>query len=199
MEHGFLGFQTLDASIHSRGVSYRTMYMWCCSRFLSLVVPHAQDLDKSDKNVDKVQFQADALVDNILPDHTPFTHAGVVEDFLDVIKSEASKDGKTTVEPDVFSPCQCSHSGCGKNKRGEAGNGDDSYTGKERATKVKVFLLLGSGSNKGNRTHHSNSIETGTGKDGRVGEHEWGEDGGLGNVEGGPEGVFLNIAAIVLD
>ena len=45
---------------------------------------------------------------------------------------------------------------------------------------------------------HGNCVETGTGENGGLHEHERGEDGGLTEVEATPEGVFLDVADIAV-
>lgn len=163
-------------------------------RLLSPALLHSQNLDHADKDVDKVQLETDGFVDGVASHQATLTHAGVLKDLLHVIEGEATEDGKTTVQPDVLAPHE-SASGCGgQDHGGEAGEGDNGDTGEEGATKVQVFLLLGSGTNKGDAAHQADSVETSAGEDGRGEEHHGREEGGLGKVEGGPEAVLGDVA-----
>lgn len=69
---------------------------------LPVVAAHAEDLDHADENVDEVELEADTLVDDIALHVTPLGKASVVQDFLDIVESEATKDSKTTVQPDAL-------------------------------------------------------------------------------------------------
>ena len=161
---------------------------------LSSVLLHGQNLDHTDEDVDEVKLKADGLVDGITLDQTALTETGVVQDLLDVVEGEATEDDETTVEPEVLGEHESASGGGGKDQRSETGESDNSDTSKERATNVKVLVGLGGGTNKGNAAHQTNSVETGTGKNGGVVEHEGRQEGGLGQVEGGPEGVLGDVA-----
>ena len=41
-------------------------------------LPHGEDLRHSDENVDEVQLETYALIDNVFPYEPSFTHSGVV-------------------------------------------------------------------------------------------------------------------------
>lgn len=118
----------------------------------------------------------------------------MVQDLLDVVQGEATEDGKTTVQPDALRPHQSAGRGGGEDERRETGQSDDGNTGEQRATEVHVLLLLGSRTDEGDRAHHTDSVETSTGEDGGVNEHERGEKGGLSDVESTPGGVLKEVA-----
>ena len=164
-------------------------------RLLSSVLLHGQNLDHANEDIDEVELKADGLVDGVTLDQTALAETGVVQDLLDVVEGEATEDDKTTVEPDVLREHESTGSGGGKDQRSKTGESDNSDTSKERATNVKVLVSLGSGTNKGNAAHQTNSVETGTGEDGGVVEHEGRQESGLGQVEGSPEGVLGDVAA----
>lgn len=156
---------------------------------------HHQNLDHSDEDVEEVQLKRDALVDGVLLDDAALSETGVVKNLLDVVQSEATKDGETTVQPDVLSKGEGTGSGGGNDERSETRDGDDSSTGQQRSTNVEVLLLLGSSTNEGDGTHHGNSVETGTGDQSTRGECDQGSDeGSLSGVEGSPESVLGNVA-----
>lgn len=160
-----------------------------------VVVSHAQNLDHTDEDVDKVQLEANGLVDDILADKAPLGHASVVKDLLDVVESEASEDGKTTIQPDLLRPHQSTGGGGGKDKRRESREGNDGHTGKQRCSKVQVLLLLSRGTNESNRAHHSNSVETSTSEKSGVHEHQRRKERSLGEVKASPETVLHNVAS----
>lgn len=160
---------------------------------LSPTLLHGQDLDHANKDVDKIELQPDSLVDGIPPHQAALAHPGVLKHLLNVVKGEASEDGKTTVQPDVLGPHEGATSSGRQNHGGEAGDGYESYTGEEGTAEVEVLLLLGRGANKGDAAHHTDCVQTCAGEDGWRVEHEGGEESGLGEVEGGPEGIFGNV------
>ena len=164
---------------------------------LSSVLLHGQDLDHTNEDVDEVKLKADGLIDGITLDQTALAETGVVQDLLDVVEGEATEDDKTTVEPEVLSEHESTGGGGGKDQRGKTRESDNSDTSKKRTTDVKVLVSLGSSTNKGNAAHQTDSVETSTGKDGGVVEHERRQEGGLGQVEGGPEGILGDVAADV--
>lgn len=164
-------------------------------RLLSSVLLHGQDLDHANEDVDEVELKADGLIDGVTLDQAALAKTGVVQDLLNVVEGEATKDDETTVEPDVLSEHESTGGGGGKDQRSKTRESDNSDTSKKRATDVEVLVGLGSGTNKGNAAHKANSVETSTGEDGRVVEHEGRQEGGLGQVEGGPEGVLGDVAA----
>lgn len=104
------------------------------SRLLPVVALHGQDLHHTDKDVDEVQLQTDALVDYIPANKSSFGHASVVQDLLDVIKGEATEDSKTTVQPDLLGPHQSTCGSGGNNEGSQAGKGNDGHTSEERTT-----------------------------------------------------------------
>lgn len=178
----------------------------------SLLPPllHAQDLDQPDEDVDKVELEADALLDGVPGDHAALGHAGVVQDLLDVVQGEATKDGQTTVQPEVLSPHQGAGSGGGQDQRGESRERNDGNTGEQGATEVEVLFLLGGGTDEGDGTlirvsggnllksfyayHHSNSVQTSAGEEGRLHEEERRKQSSLRQVEGSPESILGNVA-----
>lgn len=159
-----------------------------------VVVPHSKDLNHADENVDKVQFKANALVDNVTLRQAPLRHAGVGQDLLDVVQGETTEDSEATVQPDLVRPGKSASGSGGEGERGKTGKSDDGDTSEQRSTEVQVLLLLGGGANEGNRTHHSNRIEASTGEKGGVHEHQGREESGLGDVETGPETILHHIA-----
>jgi len=139
-------------------------------RLLSPSLLHGQDLDHTDEDVNKVQLEPNGLVDWVPSHQTSLTHPGVVQDLLHIIKSEASKDGQTTIEPDVLSEHEGPCSSGGQNQGSETGESDDGDAGEQRTTKVEILFLLGGGTDKGDGAHHADSVETGAGED------CWGEE-----------------------
>lgn len=156
---------------------------------------HHQDLDHSDEDVQEVQLEGNGLVDGVTAHDTSLGETGVVQNLLDVVESEATKDGEATVQPDALGKGNGSDGGSGEDERSEAGDGDDGSTGEERASDVEVLLLLGSGADERQAAHHGNGVETSAG-DERAGDEgeQRGDKGGLGDVEGGPHGVLGDIA-----
>jgi len=154
---------------------------------------HSKNLDHTDKNVDKVKLERDALIDRIRLHEAALAHPCVMQHLLHIVKSEATKDDKTSVEPDVLTPHQSSCRSSWDNERRESGKSDDCDTSEQRSTNVKVLLLLGSSSNKGKRAHHTDGVETGASKNARCEEHHWREESGLGKVEGSPGGILGNV------
>ena len=137
-----------------------------------VVVSHGQNLNHTNEDVDKVQLEANGLVNNVLADKAPLRHASVVKDLLNVVESETSEDSKTTIQPDFLRPHQSTGGGRRKDKRRESREGNDSHTGKQRRSQVQVLLLLSCGTNESNRAHHSNSVETSTSEKSGVHEHQ---------------------------
>jgi hypothetical protein len=114
---------------------------------------------------------------------------------LYIIECEASEDSQATPEPDVLGESKCSDRGGGKDERSKSGDGDERNTCEKGPTEVEVFFLLSSSSNKGDRAHHGNRVQTGTGNNCRgCHEEERGEECTLGSIESCPEGVFWNVA-----
>lgn len=164
------------------------------SRLFPVGALHAEDLDHADEDVEEVQLEADALVDDIAADETPLGEASVVQDLLDVVEGEAAEDGETAVQPDLLGPHQGAGRSGGEDQRGETGERDDGHTGEERATQVQVLLLLSGGADESDRAHHADSVETGTSEQGGVHEHQGREQRSLGEVERRPKTVFDHIA-----
>ena len=71
-----------------------------------VAAPHTQNLHHSNKDVQEIECKTDALVDNIALDKSALSHARMVQDLLDVVERESSKDSKTTVQPDSLRPHQ---------------------------------------------------------------------------------------------
>ncbi|KKA17376.1 hypothetical protein T310_8777, partial [Rasamsonia emersonii CBS 393.64] len=143
------------------------------NRHLSPVLTlHSQDLDHPDEDVDEVEFQADALIHRVLLDNAPLGETGVVQDPLHIIQGEAAEHGETAVQPDPLRPHQGARSGRRKDQRSEAGEGDESDTGQQRTAQVQVLLLLGRGTDKRDRAHHSHRVETSTSKESGRQEHQ---------------------------
>lgn len=163
-------------------------------RLTAIVALHSQNLDHADEDVDEIQFKADALIDNIAADQASLGHASVVQDLLNIVEGEATEDGKTPIQPDLLRPHQGAGSSGGKDERGESRESNNGHTGKERSTEVQVFLLLGRGTDKGDRAHHSNGVQTSAGKQSGVHEHQRREKSSLGNVESRPKTVLHHIA-----
>ena len=122
----------------------------------------------------------------------------MLQDLLRIVQRESSKYGQAAIKPDALSPHQCSGGGCREDEGSKAADCDESNTSEERATKIKVFLLLGSCADESNGTHHCNGVETCTGKDSWAHKEEWRKDGGLGKVKSGPKSVFLNVAVAAI-
>lgn len=156
---------------------------------------HHQDLDHSDEDVQEIQLKGDGLVDGITAHDTSLGETSVVQNLLDVVESETTEDGETTIQPDALGKGNGSDGGGGEDERSEAGDGDNGSTGEERATDVEVLLLLSSGTDERQTAHHGNGVETSAG-DERTGDEgeQRGDEGGLGDVEGGPHGVLGDIA-----
>lgn len=163
-------------------------------RLPPVVVAHAQDLDHTDEDIDEVQLKADTLVDDILADQASLSHAGVVENLLDVIEGETTEDSETTVQPDLLRPQQSAGGSSGEDERSETGESDNGHTSEQRSTQVHVLLLLSSGTDESDRTHHSSGVKTSTSKDSRVHEHQGRQERGLGDVESCPETILHDVA-----
>jgi hypothetical protein len=159
---------------------------------------HTQDLNHADENVDEIQFQRDALIDSIALHDASLSQARVVQDFLDIVEGEASKDCESTIKPEVLGEHQCSNGGSWDDKRSKAGKSNDCDTGKERCAEVQVFLLLGCGSNESDATHHTSSVKTSASEEGWLKKKERAENTSLHDVEDGPESVLLDIAIRML-
>lgn len=164
-------------------------------RLPPVVLAHAQDLDHTDEDVDEVQLKADTLVDDILANQASLSHASVVEDLLDIIEGETTEDSETTVQPDLLGPHQSAGGSSGEDKRSETGESDNGHTSEQRSTKVHVLLLLSSGTDESNGTHHSSGVKTSASKNSRVHEHQGRQERGLGDVESGPETILLDVAS----
>ena len=173
----------------------------CCelARAMSLlpVLAHGEDLDHADKDVDKVKLKADALVDNVPPGEAVLRQACVVQDLLDIVEGEATKNGKTTIQPKVLGPHQSAGSGGREDQGSKARESDNSHTCKEGTAEVQVLLLLGSGADEGNRSHHSDGVKTGAGEKSGLDEQERRQQSRLGDVEGSPHAIFDDVAAKV--
>jgi hypothetical protein len=130
----------------------------------SVVALHTENLYHTNKDVDEVKFEANTLVDWVSADYTALSKTSAVQDFLDVIESEAAKDSKTSIEPDTLRPHQRTSGSGWENERSKTGNSDNGNTCKKGTAEVEVLLLLGSGTDKSDRTHHTNGVEAGTGE-----------------------------------
>jgi hypothetical protein len=128
---------------------------------------HAKNLHHANKNIQKVQLQTNTLIDNILPDHPPLSHASMLQDLLHVVQGEASKDSETTIQPNLLTPHQRAGGGGREHKRCKAGDGHDGDTGQKGTTEVEVFFLFGGGADESDGTHHAERVDTGAGEDGR--------------------------------
>lgn len=161
---------------------------------LSSVLLHHQDLDHPDEDVEEVELQRDTLVDGITAHNTGLGQARVVKHLLDIVQGEAAKDGETTVQPEVLSEGQSSDGSGGDEEGSKTRSSDDGSTGQERTTDVQVLLLLSSGADNSQTTHHGKGVETGTGEEGTGDEGEKrGDEGSLGGIESGPEGVLGDV------
>merc|ERR1712093_186848 len=89
--------------VQKRRTEMQCSYVERMKRLLSSVLLHGQDLDHANEDVDEVKFKADGLVDGITLNQAALAETGVVQDLLDVVEGEATKDDKTTVEPEVLS------------------------------------------------------------------------------------------------
>lgn len=156
---------------------------------------HGQDLNHTDKDVDEVELQANSFVDGISPHETALTHSCVLKHLLDIVEGEATKDGETTIQPNVFSEGQGTSSGGWKDHGSETRKSDDGDTSKEGTTEVEILFLLGGGTNESDGAHHTDSVETSASEDSRSEEEHGREKSGLSEVEGGPEAVLGNVAA----
>ena len=65
---------------------------------LATALLHAKNLNHPDKDVDKVQLEADRLGKRITLSVTSSNHLCVLQDALSVIKHKGTKDSQTTVE-----------------------------------------------------------------------------------------------------
>ena len=162
---------------------------------LPVVPPHAQDLDHADEDIEKVEFEADALVDGVGAEGADLRHARVVENLLHVVQREAAEDGQAAVQPDVLGPHQRPRRSGGDHERRDPRERDDGDAGEQRSSQVQVLLLFRRRPDERDRAHHPDGVQTGSNKEGRVQEHQRRDDCGLGRVEGGPEGVLLNVSA----
>ena len=119
----------------------------------------------------------------------------MVKDLLDVVEGETSEDSETTVQPDVLTEGKGAHGGCREDQRGESRDSDEGCTSQKRTSDVHVFLLLSGGADERNGTHHSESVETGTGDErGRRKREQGRNEGGLGGVESSPQSVLGYVA-----
>lgn len=121
----------------------------------------------------------------------------MVKHLLHIIQSEAAKDGKTTVQPDVLSESQGPDSGSRDNKRGQTRGGDDGSTGQKRSANVEVFLLLSRSADDRQGTHHGDSVEASAGEKRHGDKRQHGSDkGSLSGIKGSPEGILGDVAII---
>lgn len=118
----------------------------------------------------------------------------MVQDLLNIIEGETTEDSKTTIQPDTLRPHQSASSSSGEDHRGKTGESDKNDTSEERSTKVQVFLLLGGGTDKSNRAHHTDSVEASASENRGVHEHQRGQKSSLGQVEQSPAAIFHNVA-----
>lgn len=168
--------------------------VFSCS-LLPPVLLHHEDLDHPDEDVQEVQLKADALVDWILLDVASLCQTSVVQHLLHIVKSEATKDSETTVQPEVLGESESANSGGGKNEGCKAGKTNNYGTSEQGTTDVEVLLLLGGGADNGDGTHDTNGVEAGASKEGSGGKGEEGShESSLGSVEGSPERVLGNVA-----
>lgn len=162
---------------------------------LFVLLLHHENLDEADEDVEEIELERDALVDRISLDNTALGKTGVVQHLLDIIQGKATKEGQTTVQPDVLGEGQGTDGSGGKDQGSEARDGDNGSTGKERTADVEVLLLLSGGADERDTAHHGDGVETGTGEErGRGDGHEGGDESGLGSVEDSPEGVLGDVA-----
>lgn len=160
----------------------------------AVVVPHSENLYHANEDVNEVKLEANTLVHNVALDVAALGQTSVVQDLLNIIESEATEHGQTTVEPDTLRPHQSASGGGGENHGGKTGKGNKNDTSKERSTEVQVLLLLGGSTNESNGAHQTDSIETSASEDSRVVEHERRQKSGLSQVEKSPATIFHNIA-----
>lgn len=119
----------------------------------------------------------------------------MVQHLLHIVESEATEDGKSSVQPEVLGERQSSDGSSRNEKGGKARDGDNGSTRQKGSTNVQVLLLLGSGTNERDRTHHGYSIQTGACDQSARGEgNQRSDEGGLSSVESSPEGVLWNVA-----
>lgn len=159
----------------------------------AVVVPHSENLYHANEDVNEVKLEANTLVHNVALDVAALGQTSVVQDLLNIIESEATEHGQTTVEPDTLRPHQSASGGGGENHGGKTGKGNKNDTSKERSTEVQVLLLLGGSTNESNGAHQTDSIETSASEDSRVVEHERRQKSGLSQVEKSPATIFHNI------
>ena len=163
-------------------------------RLLSAALLHHQDLDHPNEDVQEVELERDTLVDRVLLDDARLGHPRVIQDLLDIVESEATKDSETTVQPQALSQGEGTSRGRRDDEGRKTGDSDDGSTGEKGTADVQVLLLLGSGTNEGDGAHHGNGIETRAGNQSARGEGEERRDeSGLGSIEGGPECVLGNV------
>ena len=118
----------------------------------------------------------------------------MVQHLLNIVESEATEDGKATVQPDVLGKRQGADGGGGKDERSETRDSNDGDTSKQRSTEIEVLVVLCSSTNEGNRSHHGNRVETSAGHNRRRShEHQRRNERSLGNVERSPQSVLLDI------
>ena len=165
---------------------------------LPVVASHAKDLDHADEDVDEVKLEADTLVDNVTLHVSTLSKAGVVQNLLDIIESEATEDSQSTVQPDALGPHQSASSSGGKDHGSKTGESDDGNTSEEGTTEVQVLLLLSGSTNESNGAHHADSVKTSAGEDSRVHEHQRGEERSLGQVEQSPAAILQDVAIEII-
>lgn len=116
------------------------------------------------------------------------------QNLLDVVQGETTEDSEATVQPDLVRPGKSASGGGGEGERGKTGESNDGDTSEQRSTEVQVLLLLGGGADEGQRTHHSDSVETSASEEGGMHEHQGREESGLSDVETSPETILHHVA-----
>jgi len=106
-------------------------------------------LNQSDKDVDKVELQADAFVDCISPHQASFSQSRSVKDALHIVQREATEDGKSAIKPKVLGDGQSSHRRYREHQWSETTESNDGNASEKWRTEVQVFLLLRCCANKG--------------------------------------------------
>ena len=120
----------------------------------------------------------------------------MVEHLLHIVQGKSTKDGETTVQPDVLGEHQSAGSGSRDDHGSETRKRDDGDTSEKRTTEVHVLVSLCGSTDKSKRAHHSSSVQSSASENSGMHEEEGRQEEGLSAIESGPEGILLHVAKI---
>lgn len=165
-----------------------------CSGLPASVVAHHQKLNHSDEDVQEIELEGNRLINWIRLNKAALSETSVMQNLLDIVQSEATENGKTTIEPDVLSEGESADSSSWQYEWCKAGNSNDGDTSQKWSTEIEIFVGLSGSSDEGDGAHHSDSVETGAGHDSRWShEHQRRNEHSLCSIESSPKSVLLDV------